>query len=313
MSRRISRLDVMATWPSMSSVSARWYSALWTTKPSSGCTGPPAKMRTVPATGASLSPSMPSSSANGRSAIGRLMTMPNAPSLSWRTIRMTVRSKRGSPIDGVAIRSWPASDAGGSAMAGAASNNAGAIAAKAKTRRACHVPDTGHVLQVVALREPTSTNEAAPRHDDESCSPHGTKRNAETAAPRLLTPDFASLHPGYKPTRHLLRRGTSRGRLGPAIRRRVIRRLGINPGRASGVLDPLPERRAGLEVIHQELGGRKRVMAVRRCRDHQHHVLARRDAAITVDDGDAVERPAAFRGVDVARDLGLRHPRIMLK
>jgi len=33
------------------------------------------------------------------------MTMPNAPSLVCRTIRMTVRSKRGSPMSGDAINS----------------------------------------------------------------------------------------------------------------------------------------------------------------------------------------------------------------
>ena len=52
---------------------------------------------------------------------------------------------------------------------------------------------------------------------------------------------------------------------------------------------------------------------MRRRRHHQHDVLARRDAAVAVDDGDAEQRPARARLLDVARDLGLRHAGIMLE
>ena len=48
----------------------------------------------------------------GSSCTGRLMVIPSAPSLPCRTIRMTVRWKRGSGILGEAISSWPASEGG---------------------------------------------------------------------------------------------------------------------------------------------------------------------------------------------------------
>src|SRR5262245_34286570 len=48
--------------------------------------------------------------ASGLSPTGRLITMPKAPSLSCLAITMTVRAKRGSPIDGDATNSWPASE-----------------------------------------------------------------------------------------------------------------------------------------------------------------------------------------------------------
>ena len=52
---------------------------------------------------------------------------------------------------------------------------------------------------------------------------------------------------------------------------------------------------------------------MRRRGRHQHDVLARHDAAVTVDDGDAEQRPARFRLCDVALDLGFRHAGIMLE
>src|SRR6516162_7657190 len=101
-------------------VSSRRYSALWTTKPSSGCTGPPAKTRNVPSTPETSSPDPSSRLAIDLSAKGRLMMMPNAPSLSCLIIKMTAWAKRGSPILGEAIRSCPVSESipGGSAAAG---------------------------------------------------------------------------------------------------------------------------------------------------------------------------------------------------
>src|ERR1700724_3728731 len=47
--------------------------------------------------------------------------MPKAPFLSWRAIRMTVWAKRGSPMEGVAISSWPASEARAGRSFGASS------------------------------------------------------------------------------------------------------------------------------------------------------------------------------------------------
>src|SRR5205085_9730328 len=42
--------------------------------------------------------------------LGRLRTTPSAPSSPWASSSTTVRSKLGSPNDGVATRSWPVSD-----------------------------------------------------------------------------------------------------------------------------------------------------------------------------------------------------------
>src|SRR2546423_13418099 len=113
-------------------------------------------MRTVPATAlASLSPSFFKRSAIACSSIGRLMTTPKAPLRSCAIIKITVRSKRGSPIEGAAIRNWPASEtcAGAWAVVGraVASDNVEArIAAqgamRAHTGRFCQAEDTGHLL-----------------------------------------------------------------------------------------------------------------------------------------------------------------------
>src|SRR6202012_5483480 len=75
---------------------------------------------------------------------------------------------------------------------------------------------------------------------------------------------------------------------------------GFGPARGGGVivmprLDPigsggpflaLPERRVGLQIIHQEFRRLKRRLAVLRCRQHQHDILAGRDAADAMNDGE---------------------------
>src|ERR1700704_3961179 len=101
------------------------------TKPTPGWTGPPEKTRTLPVTPlVSVSPSRSRSVAIGRSPIGRLTTMPNAPFWSCATIKMTVRSKRGSLIEGAATRNWPAiepvADGWAAVGRGASSQNADA-------------------------------------------------------------------------------------------------------------------------------------------------------------------------------------------
>ena len=64
---------------------------------------------------------------------GRLMTRPIAPSLLWRTIRMTVSRNRGSRMSDVATRSCPVRKrpCGGSAVAGGAAPNSAAGATSA--------------------------------------------------------------------------------------------------------------------------------------------------------------------------------------
>src|SRR4051812_39549131 len=80
-------------------------------KPAPGSTGPPTNTWMVPVTPSAGRPIAARRLATLRAATGRLSTMPSAPPASWRTIRITVWANRGSPICGVAIRSWPRSDA----------------------------------------------------------------------------------------------------------------------------------------------------------------------------------------------------------
>src|SRR5438477_5598997 len=83
------------------------------------------------------------------------MTKPNAPFGSCPAIKITVRSKRGSPMDGAATRNWPASDicAGVWAIDGTAAlrhSTPASIAANdavsANIGRFCQAEDTGHLL-----------------------------------------------------------------------------------------------------------------------------------------------------------------------
>ena len=60
-------------------------------------------------------------------------------------------------------------------------------------------------------------------------------------------------------------------RLDPALDRAVDRRA-------------LPERRAGLEIVHQHFGRGEGVAAMGRRGHDQHDLLARRDRAVAVDD-----------------------------
>src|SRR5579871_1333543 len=105
------------------------------TKLTSGCTGPPRKMRTLPEAVASLLPNTARRSVSGFSPSGRLMTIPSAPSLSCRTIRITAWSKRGSRIAGVAMRNWPLSDGGASVAWGDVAVRAADSTRTARIRR----------------------------------------------------------------------------------------------------------------------------------------------------------------------------------
>src|SRR4051794_26927952 len=58
-------------------------------------------------------------------------------------------------------------------------------------------------------------------------------------------------------------RGLAAGWLLPAGRRGIVRLLVLDPGLTGGGFDLLPERRLGLQIIHQELSGGKGRFAVR--------------------------------------------------
>ncbi len=67
-------------------------------------------------------------------------------------------------------------------------------------------------------------------------------------------------------------------RLGPARGGRIIMALRLDPAGAAGAFLALPERRIGLEIIHQEFSRLERGLPVLRGRHDQHDVLPRRDA-----------------------------------
>src|SRR5262249_38436283 len=60
-------------------------------------------------------------------------------------------------------------------------------------------------------------------------------------------------------------------------------------------------------------GGGESVLPMRRGGDDEDDVFARLEPAITVDHGDAEERPAPLGRLHVTRDLGLGHARVMLE
>ena len=159
-------------------------------------------MRTLPATAASFSPS--TSSASGRSPAGRLTTIPNAPSLSCRTIRMTVRSKRGSPIDGEATSSWPASETGACAAVGggAASSRASASVA-ASAGIGCWCQARGHRPRAHRVREVRPTI-----HQDKDLqlgitAMRRAKKSPASAASSWTNAELSSLRFGRGRTRRI--------------------------------------------------------------------------------------------------------------
>src|SRR5262245_21223772 len=111
---------------------------------------------------------------------------------------------------------------------------------------------------------------------------------------------------------------TPPARARPALGLRVVGLLGVDPNLPAGFLtcgkfDLLPERRAGLEVVHQELGGGESLLPMGGGGNDEDNVFARLQPAIAVDDGDAEERPAPLGRLHVARDLGLGHARVVLE
>src|SRR3954465_15225355 len=108
-------------------------------------------------------------------------------------------------------------------------------------------------------------------------------------------------------------RRAAAARTGPAIGERVVGLLGVDPVFAAGIFDLLPEWRAGLEKIHQELGGGEGLLPVCGGGDDEHDAFARLESSVAVHDSDAEQRPALFGCLDVARDFGLGHSGIVLE
>jgi len=92
----------------------------------------------------------------------------------------------------------------------------------------------------------------------------------------------------------------------------VVTRL--DPTRAIGTVDTLPERRVGFQVVHQELGGfetRPGDVFEAVTTSTMFSPGVRRPTRCTT--RIPVNRPARHRGLGVPRDLGLRHTGIVLE
>src|SRR5712671_105708 len=104
-----------------------------------------------------------------------------------------------------------------------------------------------------------------------------------------------------------------RAPLGPALGRGIVDRFGIDPRGAIRTLHLLPERRPGLEIIHQEFGGGEGVAAMRGGRDDKDDVVAWQKPTMTMNDGGADERPSRLCLGHMAGDLRLGHAGIVFE
>src|SRR6185369_3777806 len=89
-------------------------------------------------------------------------------------------------------------------------------------------------------------------------------------------------------TGSLRRRGSSL----PALRGGVVAFASVDPAAAPGRVFLLPERRPGLEVVHDELARLERLAPVRARDAHQHDAVARNQRAHAVDHERVEELPA---------------------
>lgn len=103
--------------------------------------------------------------------------------------------------------------------------------------------------------------------------------------------------------------------LRPAPKRSVIGILGADPAarRPVGEMLLLPEGRGRLEIIHDEIRRIERGLAMRRGRQYQDDIAARRNLAEAVDGGEAADRPALHGDAAYAGDLRLRHAGIVFE
>src|SRR5512135_319677 len=93
----------------------------------------------------------------------------------------------------------------------------------------------------------------------------------------------------------------------PALGSFVVARARLDPARALRRLLLLPERRARLQVVHDELAGREGVAAMRARHDDKHDLVCRLELAEAMDDGAVHHLPARLRLLDDLRDLALGH------
>src|SRR5262249_6850290 len=104
-----------------------------------------------------------------------------------------------------------------------------------------------------------------------------------------------------------------RAPLGPALGRGIVNRFGIDPRGALRSLDFLPERRPGLEIIHQKFGGREGIAAMGGSRDDKDDVVTRQKATMTMNNGGPKQRPSRLSLGYMAGDLRLGHTGIVFE
>src|SRR3954465_12098670 len=107
-------------------------------------------------------------------------------------------------------------------------------------------------------------------------------------------------------------RGVRPTGLFPALGGFVVRRAGLDPGCAAGALLLLPEGRAGLEVVHDELAGGEGVAAVRARHGHHDNLLVRLERPMAMDHRAVHYLPAPARLLDDLGNRALGHARVML-
>src|SRR4030095_7994856 len=99
----------------------------------------------------------------------------------------------------------------------------------------------------------------------------------------------------------------------PTLGRDIVRRPGFYPTRPRAALFLLPEGRARLEIVHDELAGCERIAAVRARHDYEHDLVSRLKKAHPVYDERVVNIPAAFGLPYYLLDGLLRHFWIVLE
>src|SRR5437762_26523 len=99
----------------------------------------------------------------------------------------------------------------------------------------------------------------------------------------------------------------------PACRFFVVARARLHPALAGGRVLLFPERRARLQVVHDELARREGVAAMCAGDGYQDDLIGRLELADAVDHQRVVDVPARFRLVDDCRQRLLGHARIMLE
>jgi hypothetical protein len=99
----------------------------------------------------------------------------------------------------------------------------------------------------------------------------------------------------------------------PPLCQSIIGLLGIHPGFSASALDLLPERRAGLEIVHEELRGREGVLAMGRRGDDKDYFVPWAQTTEAMNHAHTSQRPSLFGFLHMAGHLSLRHFWVVLE